>query len=309
VITSDLTFAASVNPIVQVGATPVLVDVDRATLNLNISQVADRLSPTTKVIMPVHFAGLAASMDPLIEMASDRGIWLIEDAAHAIGATYRGRAVGTFGDVTCFSFQSIKNLTCGEGGALVTTDRELAERVRRLSFHGLTKARHPLVAGAAQPYDVIEPGYKYNMMDLQAALGIHQLERLSFFLQKRKELAAEYSKRLSDVPGVRPAPGADDDGHAWHLYCLVLDDQSQVARQRVIADLYESGIGVGIHFPAIHTLSFYKQFCPGGASDFPVADRVASNVMSLPLHTQMSVTDVERVVDRLAEAMRANFSS
>lgn len=308
VITPDLTFAAAVNSIIQVGARPVMVDIDSATYNLDVSQVADQVTPATKAILPVHFAGLVAPMDELIAVADEHGIRLIEDAAHAIGATYRGQSIGTFGDIACFSFQAIKNLTCGEGGAVVTGDGEIDERVRRLRFHGITRPRNPLAEGAVQPYDVLEPGFKYNMMDLQAAIGLQQLERLTTFQDKRKRLAAEYTKRLEHIPGVQAAPGADDEGHAWHIYCAVIDEQAPMSRQEVINELHRVGIGTGIHFPAIHQLTFYRQFCPGGAASFPVADRIASGIVSLPLHTAMTIDDVDRVVRALEKIVTGSPS-
>lgn len=302
VITTPLTFAATVNTIVEAGGTPVFVDIDPDTNNLDVTRLAAAITARTRAIVPVHFAGLPVDLDPLYALARQHDLRVIEDAAHAIGAEYRGQRIGAMGDTHVYSFHPNKNMTTGEGGCVTTWDADLAADVARRRFHGIDRhTLNPPAAGA--PYDVSTPGFKYNMMDLQAALGLHQLPALDGFIARRAALAARYLDSLEFWPSCRvPIRPAYPHRHAWHLFTVVLQpDTAGVDRRRFVAGMGERGIGIGIHYPVVHLFQYYQErygFRPG---DFPEAERAGQNIVSLPLYPDMTEADQDRVV----QAMRA----
>ncbi|MEQ8345123.1 MAG: DegT/DnrJ/EryC1/StrS aminotransferase family protein [Sneathiellaceae bacterium] len=307
VITTPLTFVASLNTIVHAGGRPVLVDIDPVTLNLDLDAVRDAIGPRTRAIMPVHFAGLAVDLDPLYEMAQAHGIRVVEDAAHAVGTRYRGRRIGAFGDTQVFSFHPNKNMTTGEGGAIATRDEALAGRIARLRFHGIDReAFNRFAKAGSQDYDVVLPGWKYNMLDMQAALGLHQLQALDGFIARRTALAQRYRAGFAGWPQFRlqGEPGYPQD-HAWHLFVILLDPaKAGMDRAAFMAAMKERNIGTGLHYQAAHLFSYYRDLLGTGPGDFPHAEAAGATIVSLPLFPAMTEAEQDRVI----EAMDAIFS-
>ncbi|MFC3228689.1 DegT/DnrJ/EryC1/StrS family aminotransferase [Marinibaculum pumilum] len=302
VITTPLTFAASLNTIVHAGGRPVLADIDPATLNIDLDAVEKAVGPKTRAIMPVHFAGLPVDLDPLYEMALSRGIRVIEDAAHAIGAGYRGRRIGSFGDSQVFSFHPNKNMTTGEGGAVATTDQALAQRIARLRFHGIDReAFNRFTKAGSQEYDVVAPGFKFNMLDMQAALGLHQLPALDGFNARRKELAMRYRACLAGWPQLRlqAVPDYPHD-HAWHLFVVVLEpERAGMDRAAFMAAMKARNIGTGLHYQAAHLFAYYRELLGTGPGSFPHAEDAGANIVSLPLFPAMTEAEQDRVVEAM----------
>lgn len=308
VITTPLTFVASLNTIVHAGGRPVLVDIDPGTLNMDVEKALAAIGPRTRAIMPVHFAGLPVDLDPLYEAAAARGIRIVEDAAHAIGAAYRGRRLGSFGDVQVFSFHPNKNMTTGEGGAVATADLDLAHRIGRLRFHGIDReAFNRFSKAGSQDYDVVAPGWKFNMLDMQAALGLHQLPALDGFNARRAALAARYRQVFRDWPQFRLQADPDYPHlHAWHLFTIVLDPaRAGLDRARFMAEMKARNIGTGLHYQAAHLFSYYRDLLGTGPGDFPHAEEVGAGIVSLPLFPQMTEAEQDRVIDAMADIFRA----
>ena len=304
VITTPFTFAATVNVILHCGGTPVLADISEDDYNIDPEQVARRITPRTKAIMPVHYSGQPCRMDDLLSLARARGLRVIEDAAHAIGAEYHGRPVGVLSDAAIFSFYVIKSITTGHGGMLTTDDGQLAERVRLLSLHGLSRgAWNRYSAGGSWAYQVLAPGFNYVMTDIQAAIGIHQIEKLAAYQQRRTHLAGEYGRLLAGVPEVIRPPVRDDDiVHPWHLYPVRLDHgRLRITREECIEELRARGIGTSVHFIPIHLHPYFREALGVAPGDYPAAERVFEGLISLPLYPRMQDADVERVAGALRE--------
>lgn len=300
VITTPMTWPTTVNVILLCGAEPVLVDIEPDTLNLDPRLVEARITPRTRAIVPVHFAGQACDMDAFEAMAKPRGIHLIEDAAHALGSEYRGRRIGSIGEATVFSFHPIKNITTAEGGMITTSDDELARRLRLLRFHGVERDAWKAYGKAQLPrYDVSLAGLKYNLTDLQSALGIHQLRKIDRFNARRQQLAERYDAAFADLAEVRPLGRATyPQRHAHHLYVVQVDvDRLKIDRDGFMAALLEAGIGVGLHFTAIHELTYYRERLGDLAARLPVATSASQRLFSLPLYPDLSDNDVDRVAD------------
>jgi dTDP-4-amino-4,6-dideoxygalactose transaminase len=297
VIVPAMTFAASANVVMRVGARPVFVDIELDGRNLNLDQVEAAVTPRTRAIMPVHFAGLAVDMDRLYRIARQRGLRVVEDAAHAIGAAWRGKRIGSFGDLVSFSFHPNKNMTTIEGGALsLPDDRELAT-VELQRFHGLKRDAD----GGA---DVLLPGGKYNLSDVSASIGLSQLQHLESFNAKRRTLVAHYYERLRTDPPLR-LPARGDEGHSWHIFAPLLPlDGLKITRAEFIRAMHERGIGVGIHYPALHLFTAYRSLGYREGS-FLSAERVGAQTITLPLFPAMSLEDVDRVCAACAEVLRA----
>lgn len=291
VIVPAMTFAATANVVLRVGARPLFVDVDPATRNLDAGRVQAAITPRTRAVMPVHFAGLPVDMDPLNDLAQKRGLRVIEDAAHAMGASWRGRRIGSFGDIVAFSFHPNKNITTIEGGALSIRDTAAVSAAERLRFHGFQRDGDGL--------DLLEAGGKYNLTDVAACVGLGQLRRLEQFNRRRRELAARYFDRLRTDPPL-DLPPRGDAGHSWHMFAPLLPlDQVSMGRLEFIAEMRRRGIGVGVHYPALHLFSLYRKmgYRPG---DFPNAERIGESTITLPLFPAMSDDDVDRVCDACA---------
>lgn len=305
VITPAMTWVSTPNMIVLAGATPVFVDVDREQLMVSAEAVAERITPRTRLIVPVHFAGATLDLDPLRALAAEHGIPLVEDAAHAAGSAYRGTAVGAAGTAV-FSFHAIKNLTTAEGGMFVSDRPELVERVRRLKFHGLgVDAFDRETQGRAPQAEVLEPGFKYNLPDVAAALGVVQLRRLDEINRRRRHLAEHYLRRLEEIDELRPlALPPWVSAHAWHLMVVRVDDPSgATTRDGLMAGLKERNVGSGIHFRAAHLHRYYRErfdFRPGM---LPATEWNSDRICSLPLFPAMSVDDVDRVIEAAKEVL------
>ena len=307
VITTPMTWPTTVNVILLCGAEPVLVDIEPETLNLDTRLVEAHLSERTRAIVPVHFAGQACDMDALEALAAPRRIRLIEDAAHALGTEVRGRKVGSIGDAAVFSFHPIKNITTGEGGMIATGDDDLAHRMRLLRFHGVERDAWKAYGKAQLPrYDVSLAGLKYNLTDLQSALGIHQLRKLDAFIARREALARRYGELFAAVDEVRPLGRAPyPQRHAHHLYVIQVDiERLSIDRDGVMAALLEAGIGVGLHFTAVHELTYYRERLGDLAASLPVATAASHRLFSLPLYPALSDDDVDRVAETVIDIVR-----
>ena len=305
VVTTPMTWVSTANVLLHAGAVPVFADVDPATLNLDPARVAEVLGPRTRAILPVHFAGQPCDEDAFLDLARGHGLVLVEDAAHALGATYKGRPIGAIADATMFSFHPAKNLTTGEGGAVTTDSDEIAERVRLLRFHGIAQTPESRFGGRGPvAYDVVEAGFKYNFSDIQAAIGIHQLARLDEMNRRRAELARAYRERLAVVPHVEPLGEAPYEHlHAWHILVASIEpDALTIGRDEVIGLLRAAGIGAGLHFVPLHLQTLYRPMAD--ASRLPVATEANRRILTLPLFPDMEDSDVDRVVDTLAGILR-----
>jgi dTDP-4-amino-4,6-dideoxygalactose transaminase len=304
VITTPMTFAATLNTIVLAGGRPVLVDVDPTTYNMGVAHLADAITPRTRAIVPVHFAGLPVDLDPLYEIARRHGLRVIEDAAHAIGTEYKGRRIGSFGDTQVFSFHPNKNMTTGEGGCVATRADALAETVALLRFHGMDREAWERFGKKGSPhYEIVVPGYKYNMMDIQAALGLHQLPRLDGFIERRTELALRYRALLDGWPQCSlPGTPAYAHRHAWHLFTpLIVPEAAGMDRDAFMQAMKQRNIGTGLHYRAVHLYPYYRERFGFRRGDFPNAETVSDRIVSLPLFPDMSDADQDRVVRTMSE--------
>ncbi len=304
VITSPMTFCSSVHVIEHVGATPVLADIEPVYLTLDPDRVAAAITPRTRAILPVHYAGHPCDMRPLLDLAHQHRLAVIEDAAHALPAAYQGQPIGAVGDLTAFSFYATKNLTTGEGGML-TGSPDLIERARLLSLHGMDRdAWKRYSAEGSWYYEVIEAGWKYNMTDLQAALGLVQLSRLASMQQRRREMVRRYTAAFSTMPELEVPVERPGDAHAWHLYVLRLHlDRLAVDRARLIEELKIRNIGASVHFIPIHLHPYYRNRYGWQPEDFPVALREYWRVVSLPLHSALTDADVDDVIAGVSEVV------
>jgi dTDP-4-amino-4,6-dideoxygalactose transaminase len=299
VITSTMTFCATVNAIVHAGCVPVLVDCDRDTMNLNVDAVARRITSRTRAILPVHFAGRPCDMGAITALARTHGLAVIEDCAHAIEATIDGRHCGTFGDLGCFSFYVTKNMTTVEGGMVACRDPALADRVAVLALHGLTKdARYRYRDDGYVHYDLHEPGFKHNLTDLAASLGLHQLARIEEGWARRRELWTFYLDALRDLPLILPAEPPPGVRHALHLFtCMVDDRATRVTRDEILRDLHRLRIGCGVHYRAVHLLDYYRRTLP--AASFPNAEWISDRTFSIPLSPAVTDEDAADVATAL----------
>ncbi len=299
VITTAMTFASPINMILAVGARPVLCDVDRDSLNLLPDQVARAVTPRTRAIMPLHFAGLPCDLDAIHQIARRHNLKVIEDGAHAIGSTYRGQPIGALSDATAFSFHPIKTVTSGEGGVLCTNDDALAEQARVLRFHGMTKDAWKRYDARGVPhYDIVAPGFKYNMLDLQAAIGIHQMAKLEQFVAQRQALAVRYRAALAGTAGLAlPPDGTAPDAHSWSLFVVkVLPEVLGIDRDEFLLGLKARNIGTGVHFRAVHLHPYFARALGYEPGDLPNAEWASERLCSLPLFPLMAPSDVDDVV-------------
>ncbi len=307
IITTPMTFASTVSMIILAGATPVLADIEPGTLNIDVEKVREKIGPKTRAIIPVHFAGQSCDMDPLFSMAGEHNLALIEDAAHAAGTEYKGKKIGTFDTVSIFSFHPNKNITTGEGGMVCTRDENLAEEVSLLKFHGMSREAWKRFASSGTPnYDIMMPGFKYNMMDIQAAIGIHQLPRLDGFIDRRRDIAEFYNRSLADQEALAlPEYAPYQQRHAWHLYTpLVKTEMLTIDRDTFMAELKKLNVGTGLHYKAIHHHAWYRENLPVTDSDLPVASYASERILSLPLFPAMTMEDAESVVSAVTEVIR-----
>jgi dTDP-4-amino-4,6-dideoxygalactose transaminase len=299
VITSAYTFAACVNVIEHVNARPVLVDVDPGTLCMDPRAVERALTPRTRVVMPVDYAGHPCDYDALLPLCRERGIHVVEDAAHAIGAAYRGRPVGSLSDITAFSFYSTKNLTTGEGGAAVTDDDALAERMALLTLHGMNRDAWKRYGDTGSWfYEISAPGFKYNLSDVLAAIGLGQLERFGEFQRRRGEIVGRYAAGFAGLDTVRPPVARPEVTHAWHLYPIALElERLTIDRARFIRELRAENIGTSVHFIPIHFHPHFRATLGYGEGAFPVAEDAYRRAITLPLFPRMTDRDADDVVE------------
>ena len=306
VITTPMTFCATANAIIHTGATPVFVDIDPETLNLDPALLERAITDRTKAILPVHFAGRPCEMDAIMDLARNHGLLVIEDAAHAIEAVYRGRKVGTIGDITCFSFYVTKNIYTGEGGMIATADAGLADAVKTCGLHGMTRdawQRHS--DKGYRHYGVVRPGYKYNMMDIQAAMGLAQMPFLERYHARRCQVWRVYDEAFRDLPFTCPADEPADCVHARHLYTILLDlDRLRCTRDEFMDSLYKRKIGTGVHYVSLHLQPYYRDRFGFKPDDFPQAARVSERTVSLPLSPALTDPDVRDVIDAVVRSAR-----
>lgn len=305
VITTAMTFCATANAIIHSGATPVIADIDPLSLNLDMTDVANRITSKTRAIVPVHFAGRPCDMDEINALAEKHDLIVIEDCAHAIETQWRGQHAGTFGDFGCFSFYVTKNVVTGEGGMVLGRSPELIDRIKILALHGMSKdAWRRFGDDGFKHYEVVEAGFKYNMMDLQAALGIHQLRRVEKNWLRRQEIWQRYQQAFADVPAICPAEPAPDTRHAYHLYTLRIDEQRcGVSRDEMMSRLGNVGIGTGVHYRSLAQQPYYQETFGWQPEDYPVSTLVGNQTISLPLGPKLSDADVARIVDSVATAL------
>ena len=299
VVVPTYTFTATAEVVRYLGATPVFVDVDSSTLNMTVDSFVAAITDRTKVVMPVHFAGLACEMDAIIKVAKEHGIRIVEDAAHALPTRYKGKLIGTLdSDFTVFSFYANKTMTTGEGGMVVTRDAELAKRCRIMRLHGISRDAFDRYTSTkpAWFYEIVAPGFKYNMPDIAAAIGIHQLKRLPAFQVKRSAMAAHYNKAFSGLPLLLPALPTSGCEHAWHLYPVRLQPGAGLARDVFIQKMAEEGIGCSVHFIPLHLQPYWRDTYALTPEIFPNAQAAYKTEVSLPLYTKMTIADQERVV-------------
>jgi dTDP-4-amino-4,6-dideoxygalactose transaminase len=297
VITSPLTFCSTANVVLHLGGTPVFADICDD-YNIAPQEIERRISPCTKAIIPVHHSGQPCRMDEILACARKHGLFVLEDAAHAAGARYRDRIIGTIGDVTAFSFYAIKNMTTAEGGMITTDNDELAEKMRLLSLHGISKnAWKRYTSEGSWYYEVIYPGFKCNMTDIQAALGICQLARLEDFLSIRSKYAAMYNRAFAEIPEIQTPVVHADVRHAWHLYVIQLDlKRLAINRDQFIEALRAEDIGTSVHFIPVHLHAYYRDRFGFRRGDYPNAERIYDRIVSLPLYPKMTERDVQDVI-------------
>jgi len=306
VIVPTLTFTATAEVVRYLGAQPVFVDVEPERMTISVAAVEAAITPRTRAIMPVHYAGLACDMDALLDLARRRGLRVIEDAAHAFPTRYKDKLVGTLdSDMTVFSFYANKTMTTGEGGMVVTRDAELAKRMRMMRLHGISRDAFDRYVSRtpAWYYEVVAAGFKYNLTDIASAIGIQQLRKIDRFALRREQLARRYHEALADLPLRLPAVPAPGDTHAWHLYVVRLAASAGIARDELIKRLAERGIGTSVHFIPLHRQPFWRTACDLSPLHFPVADACYESMLSLPLYTKMSDADQDRVVRTLRELL------
>lgn len=298
VITTPMTFCATVNAILHAGGTPVLADIDRDTLNIDPAQIESKITPRTRAILPVHFAGRPCDMDRICAIAKQHRLKLIEDCAHAIETEYKGRKTGTFGEFGCFSFYATKNVVTGEGGMVLAQNEEDASRIKVLGLHGMSKDAWKRFGDEGyRHYQVVECGFKYNMMDLQAAIGIHQLQRVDAYWMRRREIWERYTEAFADLPVGLPAAPEPDTRHAYHLYTILIDEQRcGISRDAFLNAMTKRNIGVGVHYVSLPEHPYYQQKLGWRPEDFPQATLVGRQTVSLPISPKLTNEDVNDVI-------------
>ncbi|TSC70628.1 MAG: hypothetical protein CEO12_208 [Parcubacteria group bacterium Gr01-1014_46] len=312
VITTPLTFCATANSIIHSGATPVFVDVNPETMNIDETKIEKAITKKTKAIMPVHFAGRPAEMDKIMAIAKKHKLLVIEDAAHAINAQYKGKMIGSIGDLTCLSFYVTKNITTGEGGMVLTNNKEFADKIKVLALHGMSKdAWKRFSDDGYKHYEVVYPGFKYNMMDIQASIGIHQLKTIKKGDLKRKKLWDFYNKELASLPIGLPSYKAKYKGskikHVMHLYTILVDEkQSGINRDKFMQEMHNRGIGTGVHYNPVHLHQYYRNTYAYKKGDYPNAEYIGSRTVSLPLSAKLTMEEAKRIVSSVREILVKN---
>ncbi|MCL5260428.1 MAG: DegT/DnrJ/EryC1/StrS family aminotransferase [Gammaproteobacteria bacterium] len=302
IITSPFTFAATAEIIRYFDAHPVFVDIDPQTLNIDPNKIESAITSKTKAIIPVHFAGLACDMVHIHKIAQKHHLMIIEDAAHAFQSTYHDSLIGQLNsDITVFSFYATKTITTGEGGMIVTKNPKIAERCKIMRFHGISKDIFDRYVSKKPSwfYEIVAPGYKYNMPDIAAAIGIHQLKRANKMLNKRQSMASKYDQGLKDLPLILPPHPPKEDVHSWHLYVIQLTNEAKINRDRFVEMMMEKGIGCGVHYIPLHIHPYWRDKYQLKPNDFPHSLDAYQRIVSLPIYTKMSEEDQTRVIETI----------
>ena len=306
VITTTLTFAATANSIVHVGAIPVLVDVDRKTMNIDPDKIEAAITPKTRAIIPVHFAGRPCDMDAINSIAQKHNLIVIEDAAHCIEGKYGDQKIGSISSMTCFSFYVTKNMTTAEGGMITTNDGDIAKKIKSFGLHGMSSDAWKRFSDEGyKHYEVVYPGFKYNMTDIAASLGLCQLPRLDSWMKRREEIWDKYNAAFSDLPCWVPEDPDPLNYHARHLYTLLLDiDNIDLTRDQMIVELHKRGIGTGVHYRALHLHQYYRERFGYKPEDFPNANWISDRTFSIPLSANLSDYEVNRVIAAVTDLIK-----
>ncbi|MBI2612514.1 DegT/DnrJ/EryC1/StrS family aminotransferase [Candidatus Kaiserbacteria bacterium] len=303
VIVPSITFASSANVVVHAGARPVFADCDRMTQNVDPEDIRRKITKRTKAIIVVHMAGRPCQMDEILSIAKEHDLKVVEDAAHAVETEYKTRKVGTIGDLGCYSFYTTKNLVTAEGGMVVTNDKAYADRIRVLSLHGMSAdAWKRYGSEGYKHYDVVEAGYKYNMTDIQASLGLHQLARIKKNWLRRAEIWKMYDKALQGLPLILPASVEKGDRHAHHLYTILIDtDKTKITRDEFLNGMTKRNIGTGVHFRPLHLQPYYRKTLGGKVGDLPNAEWIGERTASIPLSAKLTDDDVRDVIEAIKD--------
>lgn len=306
VITTSMTFCATVNAIIHSGATPVIADVDPHTFNITPESIEKKITPNTRAILPVHFAGRACKMDEIMDLAQQYNLEVIEDCAHAIETEYKGRKAGTFGHFGVFSFYVTKNVVTGEGGMVISADEEKINRVKVLGLHGMSRHAWQRFSDAGfKHYYVEECGFKYNMMDIQAAIGIHQLGRVEKNWLRRQQIWQRYNEAFATLPIQLPAPIEPDARHAYHLYTILVDEEKTgIQRDKFLDAMIKLKIGTGVHYLSIPEHPYYQKTFGWKPEDYPNATKVGRQTISLPISAKLTDQDVEDVIEAVYQVLK-----
>lgn len=298
VITTPMTFCATINAIIHSGATPVLADIDSKTMNIDPKQVEAKITPKTKAIMPLHFAGRPCDMDALMKISERYNLKIIEDCAHAIETEYKRKKAGTFGDFGCFSFYVTKNIITGEGGMVLAKREEDIANIKILALHGMSKDAWKRFSDEGyKHYYVVKAGFKYNMMDIQASIGIHQLKRVESYWQRREKIWQQYNQAFADLPLTLPHPPEPNTRHAYHLYTILINkDKTGISRDRFLDAMTAKRIGVGVHYLSIPEHPYYQKTFGWNIKDYPNSDTIGKETVSLPISSKLSDNDVGDVI-------------
>jgi dTDP-4-amino-4,6-dideoxygalactose transaminase len=305
VLVPAMTFAATASAVLHAGGVPILTDCEKDTMNIDPADIKRKISSKTRAIVPVHFAGRPCDMDAIMDIAEPENLKVIEDCAHAVEAEYHAQGAGTFGDIGCFSFYVTKNIVTGEGGMAITNNPEYASIIKTLALHGLTKdAWHRFGDAGYKHYAVTAAGYKYNMMDIQAAIGIHQLPRVDRYWKRRNEIWQAYNNAFRGLPVLTPRAAESNTRHAFHLYTLLLDlDDLHLSRDEFLDEMTKRNIGVGVHYVALHLHPYYEQTFNYKTGDFPNAEWISDRTVSLPLSAKLTDQDVHDVIDAVKDIL------
>ncbi|MEG0370972.1 MAG: DegT/DnrJ/EryC1/StrS family aminotransferase [Clostridium sp.] len=299
VITTPLTFAASANTIIHTGATPVFADIDEKTMCIDPERIEEKITSKTRAIVPVHYAGQSCDLDRINEIAKKHNLLVLEDAAHAVYTTHKGEMIGSIGDTTSFSFYATKNICTGEGGMLTTNNDEIAEKARIMSLHGMSKnAWNRFGKGGSWSYDILYPGYKYNMTDMQASLGLCQLNKIQSMQDIRKEYADIYNDAFGKLQEIITPCEIEGNRHAWHLYVIrIKEEMLTIDRNKFIDCLADENIGTSVHYTPVHLHPYYEEKFGYKYGDFPIAEKVFESMISIPLYPSMKKQDLEDVIN------------
>jgi dTDP-4-amino-4,6-dideoxygalactose transaminase len=300
VITTPMSFMATANSILHAGATPVFVDVEEATGNIDAGLIEHAITPRTRAIVPVHLYGQMCNMKEIRRIADKHSLAVIEDAAHAIEAERDGVKVGEMGDTACFSFYATKNITCGEGGAVSTNEKTTADRLRKLSLHGMSAGAVDRYLARFKHYDMESLGWKYNMSNIQAALLLNQLERIEDNWRRREEICRIYEKALAPIPNIRLLKALPMSKHARHLFTILVPAGK---RDFILHRIQDKNIGVAVNYRAIHLLSYYRQLFNYRPGMFPIAEQIGDSTITLPLYPKLTDAEVEYVIESVKEIL------